>query len=83
MRQIKSRLKFEQPMTTVYAKDLSLKDVHHVLGFQRRYNSSFTPLLSLEPLTDFEQQELGQIREDFDNYLIDGEANGKEGGFCC
>ncbi|MFP5270272.1 restriction endonuclease subunit R [Coleofasciculus sp.] len=62
-------------MTTLYAKDLSLKDVHRVLGFQRRYNSSFTPLLSLEPLTDFEQQELGQIREDFDNYLIDGEVS--------
>ncbi|MEQ9668558.1 restriction endonuclease subunit R [Coleofasciculus sp. G2-EDA-02] len=62
-------------MTTLYAKDLSLKDVHRVLGFQRGYNSSFTPLLSLESLTDFEQQELEQIREDFDNYLIDGEVS--------
>jgi hypothetical protein len=61
-------------MTTLYAKDLSLNDIHRLLGFQRRYNSSFTPLLSLEPLTEFEQQELLQIRDDFDNYLYESKV---------
>lgn len=64
-------------MTTLNAKELSLNDVHRLLGFQRQYNSSFTSLLSLEPLTDFELQELLQIRDDFDNYL--GESKVLEG----
>ena len=58
-------------MTTLNAKDLSLNEVHKLLGFQRQYNSSFTSLLSLEPLTEFERQELVQIRDDFDNYLAE------------
>lgn len=62
-------------MTTLKAKELSLGDVHRLLGFQRQYNSSFTPLLSLEPLTDFEQQELIQIRDDFDNYLAESKVD--------
>lgn len=61
-------------MTTLFARDLSLGDVHRLLGFQRQYNSSFTPLLSLEPLTELEQQELVQIRDDFDNYLSDSKV---------
>jgi hypothetical protein len=52
-------------MTTLNAKELSLNDVHRLLGFQRQYNSSFTSLLSLELLTEFELQELLQIRDDF------------------
>jgi hypothetical protein len=31
-------------------------------------------LLSLEPLTEFEQQELLQIRDDFDNYLYESKV---------
>jgi hypothetical protein len=61
-------------MTTLNAKDLSLNDVHRLLGFQRQYNSSFTSLLSLEPLTEFELQELLQIRDDFDNYLSESKV---------
>ncbi len=61
-------------MTTLNAKNLSLNDVQRLLGFQKHYNGSFTPLLPLEPLTDFEQQEIVQIREDFDNYLSDGKV---------
>ena len=61
-------------MTTLYAKDLSLNDIHRLLGFQRQYNPSFTPLLSLEPLTEFEQQELLQIRDDFDNSLYESKV---------
>ncbi len=62
-------------MTILQAKNLSLGDVHRLFGFQRQYNSSFTNLLSLEPLTEFEKQELVQIGNDFDNYLIEGKVS--------
>jgi hypothetical protein len=62
-------------MTILQAKNLSLSEVHRLLGFQRQYNSSFTNLLSLEPLTEFERQEILQIRNDFDNYLIEGKVS--------
>ena len=59
-------------MTTQNAKNLTLNEVHYLLKFQKLPNSLFTPLLSLETLTDFEQQELTQIRNDFDSYLTEG-----------
>lgn len=62
-------------MTTLNARNLSLDDVHRFLNFQKQYNSSFTPLLSLEALTEFEQQELEQIWNDFDNYLTTGKVS--------
>ncbi|NJM69917.1 MAG: restriction endonuclease subunit R [Scytonema sp. RU_4_4] len=62
-------------MTLLQAKNLSLADIHRLFDFQRQYNSSFTPILSLEPLTESEQQELIQIRNDFDNYLIEGRVS--------
>ncbi|HEY9728814.1 MAG TPA: hypothetical protein V6D50_20380 [Chroococcales cyanobacterium] len=46
------------PMTTLNASNLTLDDVHRLFGFQGQYNGSFTPLLSLEPITEVEQQEL-------------------------
>lgn len=61
-------------MTTLNAKNLSLGDVHRLFGFQRQYSSSFTTLLSLPPLTESEQQEVVQIRNDFENYLIEGKV---------
>jgi hypothetical protein len=45
-------------MTTLNTSNLSLDDVHRLFGFQGQYNGSFTPLLSLEPITEVEQQEL-------------------------
>lgn len=62
-------------MTILKAKELSIGDVHRILGFQRQYNSSFISLLSLEPLTEFEQQEILQIRDDFDNYLAESKID--------
>jgi len=56
-------------MLTLNAKNLTIGQVHQLFNFQKQYNNSFTSLLSLEPLTEFEQQELSQIRDDFDNYL--------------
>lgn len=61
-------------MTTLNAKNLTLNEVHHLLKFQKLPNGLFTPLLSLEPLTEFEQQELTQIQSDFDSYLTEGKV---------
>jgi len=61
-------------MTTLYVKDLTLTDVHRLFRLQRQFCSSFAPLLLLEPVTEFEQQELLQIRNDFDQYLLEGKV---------
>ena len=62
-------------MTIIQEKNLSLSDIHRLFGFERQYNTSFTNLLSLESLTEFEQQELVQIQQDFDNYIIEGKVS--------
>lgn len=62
-------------MTTLNAKNLTLNEVVHPLKFQKLPNGSFASLLSLQPLSEFEQQELVQIREDFDSYLTDGKVS--------
>ena len=56
-------------MSILQARKLSLKDVHRLFSYQRQYSSSFSPELTLEALTEFEQRELNQIRNDFDYYL--------------
>ena len=38
------------------------------------WDGSFAPLLSLDHLTEFERQELKQIRDDFRNYLSEGKV---------
>jgi hypothetical protein len=62
-------------MTLINDGNLSLEDVQRLLGFQENYNDSFTSLLSLEALTEVEQQELLQIRDDFDRYLTAGKVS--------
>ncbi|MEC4984479.1 MAG: restriction endonuclease subunit R [Oscillatoria sp. PMC 1068.18] len=62
-------------MTIIQAHQISLSDVHRLQGWQRQYNSSFLLPLSLTDLTEFEQQELSQIRQDFDNYLLAGRVS--------
>ena len=44
-------------MTILNASNLSLEDVQRLFGFQKQYNDSFSHLLSLEPLTEVEQQD--------------------------
>ncbi|WP_228057058.1 hypothetical protein [Tychonema sp. LEGE 07203] len=51
------------------ASQLSLNDVRRLLKLERQTEGSFAESLSLEPLTDFEQQELLQISNDFWRYL--------------
>ena len=57
------------------ASSLSLNDVHRLLKLQEESNSSFTDYLTLAPLTDFEQEDLLRIRNDFRRYLTDGKVS--------
>ncbi|MFN6563295.1 MAG: restriction endonuclease subunit R [Nostoc sp. ChiSLP01] len=59
----------------VEASTLSLNDVHHFLKLEKLLNASFTDFLSLEPLSEFEQQDLLRIRNDFDRYLSAGKIS--------
>lgn len=52
-------------MPALQAKNLTLEDVQNLLRFQEQFDASFSDLLSLQPLTEFEQRELTQIRDDF------------------
>jgi hypothetical protein len=62
-------------MLTLYAKDLTLKEVHQRFGYQRQFRASYENLLVLEPITEFERQELFKIRDDFDSYLADSKVS--------
>jgi len=59
-------------MTTINAKNLTLAEVHRLLKIEKLPNGYFSTLLSLEPLTPFEQQEIVQISNDFNGYLVEG-----------
>jgi hypothetical protein len=62
-------------MTTIPSRNLTLDDVHRLFNYQRSHDDTFSTLLTLEPLTAFEEEELRQIREDFDHYLIEGSVS--------
>jgi|GEM_PF-5906560 len=59
-------------MTVLKAKTLTLLEVHRLLNFQRQPTGAFTPHLDLEALSEYEQLELRQIREDFEDYFFEG-----------
>lgn len=61
--------------TTLDASNLTLNKVKALLKFQRQVNNSFTSLLTLEPLTESEQEELEEIRDLFDSYYGDGKIS--------
>ncbi|MEM9538498.1 MAG: restriction endonuclease subunit R [Cyanobacteria bacterium P01_E01_bin.42] len=52
-------------MTALQARNLTIGEVRKLLGFQERSDNSFESLLSLEPITESEQQELKKIYNDF------------------
>ncbi|MDZ8262620.1 restriction endonuclease subunit R [Nostoc sp. ChiQUE01b] len=62
-------------MTILNARNLSLEKVHRLFGFQEQYSESFSNYLSLEHLAEEEQQELLQIKNDFDRYLTAGKIS--------
>jgi hypothetical protein len=56
--------------TTINAKNITLGEVSLFLKFQEQLNNdTYTHFLSLESLTEIEQLELAQIRNDFREYL--------------
>lgn len=61
--------------TTLDASNLRLKDVQSLLKLTEQLNDSFTSLLSLENLTEFEQQELQVIRNIFREYYSEGKIS--------
>ncbi len=60
---------------TVDTSNLSLEDVTRIFKFEEQLNNSFTSLLSLESLTEFEQQEVSQIRLLFQSYYAAGKIS--------
>lgn len=63
-------------MTRLKAHKISISEVHRFLNLQEQFSDlSFSKLLSLEPLTEFEEQELQQIRANFLRYLNLGKVN--------
>ncbi|MFQ4146136.1 restriction endonuclease subunit R [Chlorogloeopsis sp. ULAP02] len=61
--------------TTLDARNFRLKDVQRIFKFEQQLIDSFTFLLRLENLTEFEQQELQQIRNLFSEYYSDGKIS--------
>ena len=61
--------------TTLDASNLRLKDVQRLWKFEEQLNDSFTSLLSLENLTEFEQQEIQEIRNLFREYYAAGKIS--------
>lgn len=61
--------------TTLDASNLTLENVQELLNYDGQYNSSFTSLLTLESLTEFEQRELEEIRTLFHSYYIAGKIS--------
>ncbi len=59
--------------TLLNAKNLTLNEVHHRLGYQRIPTRPIDHHFRLAPLSDPEQRELAQIRQDFEAYLMAGQ----------
>jgi len=63
-------------MDTLNAKDLSVKQVRKLLGFQKvQALGRYLDVLSLEAPTQFEMKEVTQIAEDFERYIEDDRVN--------
>ena len=60
---------------TLDARNLRLKDVQSLLKLTEQLNDSFTALLSLGNLTEFEHQELQVIRNTYHEYYSEGKIS--------
>lgn len=61
--------------TTIDAGKLSLKDVHRLLNLEREPSKSIASLLSLQHLTENEQQHLDKICNNFYEYYLEGKIS--------
>ncbi|HAA29245.1 MAG TPA: restriction endonuclease subunit R, partial [Cyanobacteria bacterium UBA8553] len=57
------------------ASNLTMEEVYSLLKFEEQLNDSITSLLSLEPLTELEHQEVLKIREVFRSYHNAGKVS--------
>ncbi|MCU0544095.1 MAG: restriction endonuclease subunit R [Oscillatoriaceae cyanobacterium Prado104] len=57
------------------ASKLSLNEVHQLLKLEEREAEAWSDFFSLEPLSEFEQQELVKIRNNFRRYLAAGKVS--------
>ncbi|MFZ9737526.1 MAG: restriction endonuclease subunit R [Prochlorotrichaceae cyanobacterium] len=62
-------------MVVLNARKLTRGDVHRLLGLDLRLNGSFSSLLTLDPLTEEERQELQQIQQEFLFYWQDSKIS--------
>ncbi|MEG3439065.1 restriction endonuclease subunit R [Pannus brasiliensis CCIBt3594] len=62
-------------MKIVNSRNVTMEDVHFLFKYKRERKSDFTNFLSLEPLSEFEEKEIEQIREDFESYLAEGSVS--------
>jgi hypothetical protein len=62
-------------MVTLKARKITLEEVHRLLGFVPRFDGSFAPYITLNPLTEPEYQELLQIRSEFRQLLMSGKVS--------
>jgi hypothetical protein len=63
-------------MTVLQAKNMSLSEVHQLLGFRVDRNAStFHDLLTLDIITDYEESEVTEIRSNFEEYLTLGKIS--------
>lgn len=60
---------------TQEASTLTLDDVHRLLKLEKRSPGVFTDFLTLELLSEFEQQDLLRISNDFERYLAAGKIS--------
>lgn len=56
-------------MITLAANNLTIQDTEKFLKLSKFKSVSFSSLLSIEDLTEFEKEEVNQISKDFDEYL--------------
>jgi hypothetical protein len=61
--------------TTLDASALSLDDVYRLFRFEQRLGNSISSWLTLEPLSEFEQREIAQIRDTFQSYYAAGKIS--------
>lgn len=62
-------------MVTLRAREITLEEVENLLNFIPIYDGNFNDLITLEPLTEVEWQQLQQIRADFLVFLRRGKVS--------
>lgn len=62
-------------MPTLRARELSLEEAQCLLGLEPVWEAEFEDFLSLVSVTEEEQERLGQLRSNFERYLLSGQVS--------